>query len=178
MEADASSRTMSAPELVRRVVRTVDVIGLWPGKPRVAATRPRALARNLAVAVLGISLVGCGAVPRKPSLDPSAALTVTQADNGRSVSMHVGQSLVLQLNNTYWTINGSSEPAVLAPQGAMQVVSSPGGCVPGQGCGTVTTHFTAIRTGHSAVTASRRICGEVLLCRPDQRMFSVTVQVS
>jgi hypothetical protein len=154
------------------------MMGLWPAKPWVVTTRVALPARNLALIVFGVCLVGCGAVPMTPSFDPSVALTVTQADNGRSLSMHIGQSLVVQLNNTYWAIDGSSEPGILAPQGSVQVESSPGGCVPGQGCGTVTANFTAIRSGHSVVTASRRICGEVVLCGPGQRTFSVTVQVS
>jgi hypothetical protein len=154
------------------------MMGCWPGKPCAAATKARVSARNLAAIVVGAGLAACGGIPGTQSIDPSAASTVTQADNGRSVPMHVGQSLVVQLNNTYWMINGSSDPGVLAPQGSVQVASSPGGCVPGQGCGTVTANFRAIRAGHSLVTGSRRICGEVVLCRPDQRMFSVTVQVS
>lgn len=154
------------------------MMGLWPAKPCAAATKAQVVARNLAVIVLGVCLAGCGSVPRTPSLDPSASMTVTQADNGRSVSMQVGQSLIVQLNSTYWTISGSSDPGVLGPEGAVQVAPSPGGCVPGQGCGTVTADFRASRAGNSAVTASRRVCGEVVLCGPGQRTFSITVQVA
>jgi hypothetical protein len=154
------------------------MMGLWPAKPCAAPTGASALARLLALVVLGVGLIACDVIPKTPSLDPSATMTVTQADNGRSVSMQVGQSLVVQLNSTYWMISGSSDPGVLAPKGSVQVAPSPGGCVPGQGCGTETASFGAIRAGHSVVTASRRVCGEVVLCGPGQRMFSVRVQVS
>jgi hypothetical protein len=174
-ETDATS---ASPELVRRALRTVPVMGLLHGKPYAAATKARVLARNLAVIVVSGGLAACGAVPGTPSFSPSATLTVTQADNGRSVSMHVGQSLVVQLNSTYWMVSGSSDPVVLAQQGSEQIAPSPGGCVPGQGCGTVTASFEAIRAGHSVVTASRSVCGEVVLCASGQRTFSVAVQVS
>ena len=86
---------IGVPELVRRALRTVPVMGLLHGKPYAAATKARVLARNLAVIVVSGGLAACGAVPGTPSVSPSATLTVTQADNGRSVSMHVGQSLVV-----------------------------------------------------------------------------------
>jgi hypothetical protein len=149
---------------------------LWPRSVATASARRR-LTGSLAVLALGAGLCACGAIQGTPSVDPTAAMTLTQADNGRSVSMHVGQSLVVQLNSTYWVISGSSDRGVLAPEGAAQVAPSPGGCVPGQGCGTETGAFEAIRAGHSVVTASRNVCGEALACGAHQRRFSVTVQV-
>jgi hypothetical protein len=136
------------------------------------------LTGTFVVIALGVGLVGCGASPGTQSGPPAAALTVTQSDNGGSVALHVGQSLVVQLDSTYWMVSGSSEPAVLAPDGSVQVVPSPGGCVPGQGCGTVTADFKGVQAGSAVVTASRRSCGEALPCAGGQGTFSVAVRVS
>jgi len=87
--------------------------------------------------------------------------------------------VTLVLHSTYWTIDGSSDRNVLSPEGAQEShPASPGACLPGVGCGTVSERFGALRDGTARLTASRSTCGEALACRPDQRTYSVTVRVT
>lgn len=107
-----------------------------------------------------------------------AGSPVTESDNGRSMVVRVGSNVTLVLHNTYWQISKSSDPAVLA------LVSGPDysgagsiSCVPGTGCGTVTTVFRAVAPGQATVTASRTSCGEVLACTGTAGAYRVTFVV-
>ena len=107
-----------------------------------------------------------------------AGSPVTESDNGRSMVVRVGSNVTLVLHNTYWQISKSSDPAVLA------LVSGPDysgagsiSCVPGTGCGTVTTVFGAVAPGQATVTASRTSCGEVLACTGTAGAYRVTFVV-
>jgi hypothetical protein len=81
------------------------------------------------------------------------------------------------LASTYWTLQPSSNPIVLQPNGQPIVAPQIRGCVPGQGCGTVTTDFTASTTGTAIVTATRTTCGEALACTPANSHYEVTITV-
>ena len=156
---------------------------------RVGQARVAAVAGACAVA---LALAACGAgdgsssgaasqsPPASGSATPApapAALTLTEAQNGATVHVARGQMIVLVLHSTYWKVVGSSDPAVVQPSGGSQVQPSPG-CVPGQGCGTVTTTFVAAADGSAMLTASRTTCGEALRCTEAQARFSVTVAVA
>jgi len=52
------------------------------------------------------------------------------------------------------------------------------GCVPGQGCGTVSATFAAASVGTAIISATREICGEALVCGGTDRMYEVTIAVS
>jgi len=158
-------------------------------------TRPVRLPRFAAVAgacTVALAVGACGAGGGGPSGTVSqsssasgspaptptpAALTLTEAQNGATVHVARGQMIVLVLHSTYWKVVGSSDPAVVQPSGGSQVQPSPG-CVPGQGCGTVTTTFVAAADGSAMLTASRTTCGEALRCTEAQARFSVTVAVA
>jgi len=90
----------------------------------------------------------------------------------------VGQTVHVVLENTYWTIDGSSDGAVIAPLGSASHSPQPNGCVPGGGCGTVRQDFLARAPGQAWLSAHRTICGEAMACAPAQRSFTVTVVVS
>lgn len=104
---------------------------------------------------------------------------VGYADNGTTVTVHVGGGLRVDLDSTYWTILGSSDSAVLAPAGPVEHVGqgANSSCVPGAGCGSVAQTFTARAAGRAVVSAHRTICGEALACLPGKRTFTVTVIV-
>jgi hypothetical protein len=109
---------------------------------------------------------------------PTATLDLAEADSGRTLTVSVGATVKLVLHNTYWTVQGSSNPSVLAPLG-QPVYSGAGSvkCIPGTGCGTVTATFKAVAQGSSVVSASRTSCGEALQCPGGAGTFEVTVVV-
>ena len=83
-------------------------------------------------------------------------------DGGR-VTLRVGQKLRVVLHSTYWELKAVSDATVLRRLGA-PVVNPKSGCVPGQGCGTVTVTYVAKTVGSAVVTAARTSCGEAMGC--------------
>jgi hypothetical protein len=92
--------------------------------------------------------------------------------------MHPGQTLMVTLGSTYWTIQGSSDSQVIAPVGA--AITTPQSCSapPGSGCGTVSQEFRAVKSGTAQVTASRVSCGEAMRCVGPAGQYKLTVQVT
>ena len=141
-----------------------------------------------ATAVAG-ALAGCGTAPGTSSSTPTASVATSpsagpstvlrDADRGRTVTVHVGTTIELVLASTYWQVHPSSDAAVVA--GTVAAVVSPdplNGCVPGQGCGTVTAMFRAVASGTAALSATRAACGEALRCTGDAGTYTVTVVVT
>ena len=127
-------------------------------------------------------LIACGAVPNVASGSPEPASSpaghvavVGDSDNGKTVSLHVGDRLEVRLASTYWTFAGSSNPQVLKPLGRVEVSPQASGCVPGGGCGTATATFDVIGAGSAVVAASRTSCGEAMGCTGDQGSFRLNV---
>jgi hypothetical protein len=139
-----------------------------------------------AIIAVALALTACSgavattrsATPRATrSAAPGSTVTVDETASG-AVSLRVGQQLIIDLHSTYWMVQGSSNPPVLTMDGAVVVSPSPDGCVPGQGCGTVTADFHAIAPGDAVVNASRTSCGEALRCTGGQGTFRLTVHVT
>jgi len=106
------------------------------------------------------------------------ARTVDEASNGSTIEAAPGEVFQLVLHSTYWQIEGSSDPDVVAQNGEpSKTAAPPGTCPPGVGCGTVQVAFTARQAGMARISASRRLCGEALLCPPEQRSFVLTITV-
>jgi hypothetical protein len=105
-------------------------------------------------------------------------LSVTDTDNGRTVVARRSAVVTLVLHSTYWKVTGSSDAAVLAPLSDPVVTPMLKGCVPGQGCGTVTVRYRASTLGRAIVAAERTTCGEARLCLPAERTYQVTVQIT
>ena len=110
-----------------------------------------------------------------------SARTVAVHSSGRTVTLRVGDRLVVTLGSTYW------HPAAAQPSGVLNLVNtrtagvplSSHTCVVGQGCGTVTVVYQAVRAGHVVVKATRTVCGEAMLCvGTAAKLFTVTVDVS
>jgi len=117
-----------------------------------------------------------GASPPKAS---GGVVTVTFGDKGKVVNLKVGQTLRVVLDNTYWSMNPpTSSSAALTQKGSVKVAPRLSGCVPGEGCGTVTTLFHATAAGTAKVSSSRVSCGEALRCTGADGKFYVTVNVS
>lgn len=113
-----------------------------------------------------------GAAPKR-----AGTVTVTFGDKGSTVYLHTGETLRVVLDSTYWSMHPSSNADVLPARGAVTVVPRLRGCVPGQGCGTVTATFRASAPGSATLSASRVSCGEALRCTMGNGSFYVTVRV-
>ncbi|HYW25553.1 MAG TPA: hypothetical protein VE953_15395 [Terriglobales bacterium] len=132
---------------------------------------------RFAVVLAALTVLACGAASSGAmGSAPRPVVTVTDADNGRTVTVGPGGELVVTLGSTYWTFQGSSNPAVLRQVG--QPVASPGSCPPGVGCGQVSATFIAGQAGRADVTASRSSCGEALSCTGGAGSYRVSVVVS
>jgi hypothetical protein len=133
---------------------------------------------------LGVLLLatGCGGTAqhaaRTGTPSGTAARTLDEHDAGTTVTVRRGDTVTLALHSTYWALAGSSDPAVLAAEGAPVLhPAAPGRCLPGMGCGSVTELFTARADGTARLSADRTSCGEALACRPEQAHYAVTVRV-
>jgi hypothetical protein len=105
-------------------------------------------------------------------------VVATDADNGKTISIKVGQRLEVRLSSTYWVFGSSSNIAVLRSAGPQVASPQPSGCVPGGGCGVVTASFDAIAVGRADLTAARTSCGEALRCTAEQSSYRLTVSVA
>jgi hypothetical protein len=129
------------------------------------------------VLLLAACSVGPGGVPSGSSPTP-AGTAISEADNGHTVNVAVGSEITLQLGNTYWQIQPSSDPAVLAIEsGPTASGAAPTACLPGMGCGSVAATFRALSEGQATITASRTSCGEALLCTGSAGAYEVTIVV-
>jgi hypothetical protein len=119
-----------------------------------------------------------------PAASPSAqavvqngTAAVTDANDGQTVTLHVGNHLQVALASTYWQFQPSSDASVLRAEGSPAASRSPG-CVPGAGCGTVAVTFTAVAPGHATVVATRTSCGEAMACQGSAGHYQVEVVVA
>lgn len=119
--------------------------------------------------------------PRLPATTTPPAATGSQhlgdTDNGATIHVVTGTTVVAVLDSLYWTFSPPSPPGILTPAGNPVPVTV-AGCVPGEGCGTVTATYTATSAGTATVTASRTICGEARNCTGNEGRYSVTVVVT
>ncbi|GAA2129926.1 hypothetical protein GCM10009760_01740 [Kitasatospora kazusensis] len=126
-------------------------------------------------------LAGCGSSSGSAGpTGPATAVTLDEQANNTTVTVKAGVTVRVDLHSTYWSAVTSSAPQLLEQTGRPTVVPSPTGpaCRVGSGCGTVSTDFLAHGAGSAQLTATRTTCGEALLCAPDQRTFTVTVQIT
>jgi hypothetical protein len=152
----ASTTTVPAPSTTF-VTGTTTV----PGSTTTATTKPATTATTKAA--------------------PTGTIQLTDTDNGRSIVVGRGATVVVVLASTYWGFPTAAAPnaAVLQQVGGVTIVPSPPGtCVPGGGCGTASATYQAVGTGQATITASRTTCGEAMACPGTAGMYSVTVTVS
>jgi hypothetical protein len=115
--------------------------------------------------------------PSAPATVTDGTITVTDANDGQTVTLHAGQKLRVTLLSTYWEIQPPSAPLVLR-QDVQPIVSPSPGCVAGAGCGTAAATFTALAPGHATVVATRTSCGEAMRCLGNSGHFQVEVVVA
>jgi hypothetical protein len=108
----------------------------------------------------------------------SSTPTTRQIDekaNGTTVDVHLGDTIVVVLHSTYWSVGPATGP--LQPLGQPQ--PSPSDCpVKGGGCGTVTATYNAGHVGDGTLRAHRDSCGEALRCTGSDADWTVTVHIT
>ena len=147
----------------------------------------RGSAAGLLLAVL--TLAGCASgttstTPGTPTSSPSASggrtVSLDEHAAGTTVTVPGGTTVMLTLHSTYWAPPRSSAPTLLQPLGAATssaAAISPS-CRAGSGCGTVDIRFLALRSGRVTLTSARTSCGEAMACKPEERTFTVTLDVT
>lgn len=107
---------------------------------------------------------------------PLPIVHASEKQDGGKVTLRRGQTLRIVLHSTYWELKAVSDPTVLRRVGA-PVVNPKSGCVPGQGCGTVTVTYVAKAVGSAVVTAERTSCGEAMGCTGGAGGYKLNVVV-
>ena len=117
---------------------------------------------------VGLGLAACSG--SEPSIRPPDSTTTvplpplgfSDADNGRSVHVAVGQRLTVILHSSQFLFGDPSDPAVVQADGAPTVTPGGESCVegPGSGCGTVVANFVSLAPGNAELRADRSTCAE------------------
>ena len=108
---------------------------------------------------------------------PGTLYALSDADNGRTISVVAADRLQVTLASTYWTFGPPSDAGVLVAQGPQQTAPCPTRTIPGSGCGTATVVYAAQTPGTSVIAADRVSCGEALQCTGNQGTYRVTIVV-
>ena len=111
----------------------------------------------------------------------ASVVTLNEYSNGHTVTVNPGQHVTLILHSTYWSIAAPRTSRPLTQVGSAvylsRLPSTKGGCVAGQGCGTVSVHYVASTPGVAHLHASRTSCGEALRCTAALSKWTVTIRV-
>jgi hypothetical protein len=158
-----------------------------------SARRPRAVARALAALTVSAALGACGSSSPHHSASPTtAATTVTSttvtvprhvlvatfADNGGSLNVLTNDRIRVVLAGMSW-VQQSSDTAVLVATSQPTVLPASSGCVKGQGCGSVTVYYRAVRAGDAEILGARGNCdGAAAGCQAGPGAFKLKVVVA
>jgi len=88
---------------------------------------------------------------------PRHVLVATYADNGGTLTVQVNDRLRVVLAGRSWT-QSSSNPSVMVSTSKPAVLPVSSGCVQGQGCGSVTVFYKALKLGTAEIEGSRSSC--------------------
>jgi hypothetical protein len=136
--------------------------------------------RSLRLAVAGLLLSSAAACANGMTFDatkPKPTVRIGERQNRGTVTLRRGQQLQVVLHSTYWRFEKTPKPSVLRSERAPKARPILSGCVPGEGCGTVTASYLAVGRGSSTVTAMRSSCGEAMGCTGSSGRFAVRVVV-
>jgi hypothetical protein len=161
--------------LIAAIVAAVGLVGACAGagSPSAAQQATTGSAVPSIAAATPVASIRAG-----PSLD-GQGLVLTEDDQGRTVAVNVGATITVVLHSTYWSPASTSSAAIVGPLAPPTVApASPGTCLPGIGCGTVTSTFVARAPGDAVLTATRTVCGEALNCKDADKLWSVDLRVS
>jgi hypothetical protein len=129
---------------------------------------------RFALALCVVLLAGCGSTVQNWNGPNPTAATVTDADAGKTVTLHVGERVEVTLHQQpgyqAWSGLDSSDHAVLQPQGDTR-----NSVARGVTWGT----FKAVATGAADIRANAGLdCSPGMACAMLVRVWSVTVQVT
>jgi len=149
----------------------------------------------IAALVAALALVGavaCGtpapvATPAPTSSMPSASTSTSttiafagrgfsDADNGRTAEVAVGQVVTVILHSSDYVFAPPSDLSVLRDDGPPTVTPGGPACVEVGGCGTVVASFVALAPGEAALSADRPGCVEPE-CPPGTAHWEIAFQV-
>jgi hypothetical protein len=130
----------------------------------------------VAAALLFVVLGCASGTSSHAATRPLPVVQAGDARDGDTIAVRQGQRLRVVLHSTYWEFKPTSHPAVLHLVAPPQVAPK-SGCVPGQGCGTVTAVYVARHAGTATVQAERTSCGEAMGCTAAAGSYSLTVVV-
>jgi hypothetical protein len=109
---------------------------------------------------------------------PRHVLVATYADNGGTLTVQVHDRLRVVLAGRAWT-QSSTNPSVIAVSGKPVVLPVSSGCVTGQGCGSVTVYYQAMKVGVAQIEANRSRCDSaVKTCTTGPGAFRMKVVVT
>ena len=95
--------------------------------------------------------------------------------NHRALTVRPGRIVIVQLDRTTWTFHPPGGDVLR--QSAQLVRDGPLSCQVLADCGTVTVVVRAARPGDAVITASRRKCGELIMCDARAGTFRIRVHV-
>lgn len=112
------------------------------------------------------------------SSSSATAITVSEAENGTTLTVNRGADVIVVLHSTYWQFQQASAPKVLV-QAAPVVQGDPPNRagVPGSGKGIARESYRAQAAGTATITATRTSCGEAMRCTAGQGLYRITVVV-
>ncbi|MEY9878325.1 hypothetical protein ABH931_007852 [Streptacidiphilus sp. MAP12-33] len=149
------------------------------GKSATASSSPVGATTAASAPATSSATAGAGASTGASTPGGTTPVVVRNADKGKTITLHTGQTLEVVLSGGYWPAPASSAAGVLKAAGAPSFLSaSPGrGCPPGVGCRPEQTDFTAVAPGTATVSATRTNCGEAMRCTDANGKFTISVTV-
>ena len=163
---------------IAALVATMGLVGGCAGGGSPTGSEPNAIATAAIVTASAAESTPASSVAAGPSIGREG-VELTEASRGQTVAVTVGTKITVVLHSTYWSPATTSAAAIVAPVATSTVApASPGTCLPGIGCGTVTTMFVARSTGDATLTASRTVCGEARQCQDVDKLWLVDLHVT
>ena len=146
-------------------------------------TRGRGFTIGCVLALGAVLLGACGSstpstspTPIPPTAGPFSSATITQASNRGTVQIYKGGTANISLTSVNWKFPTMAPGPLVRIVGPLHLPHM-GNCVTGQGCGVTLATFHASKVGTAVIKATRSTCGEAMACAPNNRSWSVTVDV-
>jgi hypothetical protein len=142
------------------------------------------LVARLGRGATALFLVVLGATSASASAAATKSVMLTDASNGRVITVKPGTSIYVTLTGNDWTFNstGLNKIATLSGTSTFKenkpIVTGglPSACQPGA-CRSEVGHYVALRVGQMRLSASRTSCGAVVACTSVERHWSVVVRI-
>lgn len=107
-----------------------------------------------------------------------ATITISESSNNKTVTLPVGDHLLVQLHSTYWSFAYPVSSALVKISAS--TVPGGAGCptFPGSGCGAVSVTFNAKRVAAVQISAHRTSCGEAMLCTGAKGHWTARIRIT